>query len=79
MRILLVDDDKLVLTRVFDGRHVFELEPTATGTRLIYSEQFNGVLARLLRKSLDNQTLRGFEAMNTALKTRAEARVGSES
>jgi hypothetical protein len=39
----------------------------------VHAEQFSGVLVRLLRKSLDTQTHAGFEALNTALKTRAEA------
>ncbi len=59
---------------VFDGRHRFELEPTpAGGPRVLHSEQFNGALVRLMRKTLDTQTRNGFEAMNTALKRRAEA------
>ena len=58
---------------LFDGRHRFELTETATGTHLTHSEYFNGILVRFLRKSLDTQTLAGFEAMNDALKTRAEA------
>lgn len=71
---------RLGLPGIFDGRHRFELEPTAAGgTRLVHSEQLNGVLVRFLRKSLDNQTLAGFVAMNTALKDRAEASGGSES
>jgi len=65
---------------VFDGRHRFELEPTPSGgTRVAHSEQFRGVLVRLMRKSLDTQTLAGFEAMNTALKTQAEALAGAQS
>lgn len=65
---------RLVLPGVFDGRHRFELVATPTGgTRLIQGEEFGGVLVRFLRKSLDTQTLQGFELMNTALKTRAEA------
>lgn len=59
---------------IFDGRHRFDLTPTPSGgTRLVHGEQFSGLLVRLARKSLDNQTTRGFEAMNAALKTRAEA------
>lgn len=59
---------------VFDGRHRFELQTTPSGgTRLLHSEQFDGVLVRFLRKTLDSQTKSGFEAMNAALKTRAEA------
>ena len=65
---------RLGIPGVFDGRHRFDLKPTADGqTRLVHSEQFDGVLVRLFRKSLDTQTRDGFEAMNFALKARAEA------
>lgn len=71
---------RLGVPGVFDGRHRFELETTPSGgTRLIHEERFSGVLVRFLRTSLDTQTSAGFEAMNTALKTRAEAVVGTES
>jgi hypothetical protein len=63
----------LGLPGIFDGRHSFELEATTTGTRLVHSEHFNGVLVRLMRKMVDGGTRQGFEAMNAALKTRAEA------
>jgi hypothetical protein len=63
---------------VFDGRHRFELHATPSGgTRVRHSEQFAGLLVRLLRKSLDTQTKSGFEGMNAALKTRAEAAAGA--
>ncbi len=64
---------------IFDGRHRFELHSTAVGTRLVHSEYFNGILVRLLRKSLDTDTREGFEAMNRGLKARAEEQVRSES
>jgi hypothetical protein len=57
---------------LFDGRHRFELHATATGTRLVQTEKFTGVLVPLFGGSLDTATLSGFEAMNTALKDRAE-------
>ena len=64
---------RLVLPGVFDGRHRFELVATPTGgTRLVQAESFSGVIVRFLRKSLDTQTVQGFELMNTALRTRAE-------
>ena len=69
---------RLGLPGIFDGRHRFEIEPTPGGSRFTQSEVFNGVLVRFMRKSLDNQTMKGFEAMNAALKARAEARSGSE-
>ena len=69
---------RLGLPRLFDGRHRFELESTPSGgTTLIHSEYFDGLLVRFLRSSLDTSTKAGFEAMNAALKTRAEARAGS--
>ena len=55
---------------IFDGRHRFELSPTATGTHLVQRESFRGVLVRPLRRSLDGGTLTGFEAMNAALRQR---------
>jgi hypothetical protein len=65
---------KLGFSGVFDGRHRFELVLTPTGgTRLVQAESLDGVLVRFLRKSLDTQTVQGFELMNAALKTRAEA------
>jgi hypothetical protein len=67
---------RLVLPGVFDGRHRFELAATPTGgTRLTQSEDLDGVLVRFMRKSLDTQTLQGFELMNDALKARAEAQI----
>ena len=70
---------RLGLPGIFDGRHRFELKATPTGTHFVQTEHFSGVLVRFMRKSLDTGTHDGFEAMNTALKTRAEARVGNES
>ncbi len=64
---------RLVLPGVFDGRHRFEVVAEGDRTRLLHSERFTGMLVPLLRKSLDTRTLAGFEAMNTALKSRAEA------
>ncbi len=70
---------RLLLPGVMDGRHTFKLEATETGTRFTHGENFSGILVRLMRKSLDGGTLQGFEAMNAALKTRAEAHVGNQS
>ncbi len=80
--VTIVDEDsvfewlgRLGFPGLFDGRHRFELHPTATGTRLVHSEYFSGLLVRVLRSSLDNETKAGFVAMNTALRATAEARV----
>ena len=67
---------RLVLPWLFDGRHRFELLPDGDGTRLVQMERFTGVLVPLLRKRLDTETRAGFEAMNTALKARAESSPG---
>lgn len=49
------------------------LQPPDGGTRVVHRELFNGALVRFMRKSLDTRTREGFEAMNAALKARAEA------
>jgi len=64
---------RLGFSGVFDGRHRFDLEATPTGTKLTQSESFDGILVRVMRKSLDTGTKAGFEAMNVALKARVEA------
>ena len=65
---------KLGVTGVFDGRHRFQLEATPSGgTHLVHTEHFTGVLVRFMRKSLDTNTVQGFELMDTALKNRVEA------
>lgn len=64
---------RLGLPGVFDGRHRFELFPEGDGTRLVQAERFTGVLVPFLWRSLRTSTLAGFEAMNAALKVRAEA------
>ena len=59
---------------IFDGRHRFELTATRTGTHVAQIEQFSGLLVRIARRSLDQDTVGGFNAMNLALKTRVEQR-----
>lgn len=58
---------------LFDGAHSFQLIDNGNGTTtFIQSEHFSGLLVRLLQKQLEINTKQGFEAMNTALKERAE-------
>ena len=64
---------------IFDGPHRFELTDVDGRTRLEHSEAFFGILVPFMRKSLDTHTLKGFEAMNAALRERAEARVRTTS
>jgi len=71
---------RLLVPGIFDGRHRFELAPTGSGgTRLTHTEHFRGVLVPFMRSSLDTQTLAGFEAMDEALKARAEQVVRNRS
>jgi hypothetical protein len=59
---------------LFDGEHRFTLEPTAGGgTHLVHEERFSGILRRPVLRRVGEQTRAGFEAMNEALKARAEA------
>lgn len=64
---------KLILPGLFDGEHFFELEPMAGGTRFHHGEKFSGVLTAMMGKSSFAAIREGFEAMNGALKARAEA------
>ena len=63
----------LLVRGVFDGEHSFVIEPLGEGrSRLTQAERFSGLLVRPLGGVL-GKTERGFEAMNKALKARAEA------
>ena len=58
---------------MFTGEHIFEIEPLDGGrVRFCHREKFSGLLVPLLSRMLDGDTRRGFEAMNAALKARAE-------
>lgn len=59
---------------LFDGRHRFELETVAGGTRLTHGEDFRGLLVPAARRSLDATTLPAFDTMNAALAARVAAR-----
>ena len=64
---------RLLFPGLFDGEHIYEINPLAEGgVRLVHREEFRGVLVPLFWKSLDTHTRQGFEAMNAALKKRAE-------
>lgn len=62
------------LPGIFDGEHVFQIEPgpEGTGTRFIHQEHFRGILVPVLWRKLDSETRAGFQAMNRALKARVE-------
>ena len=62
------------LPGLFDGEHNFQIEQLADGrVRFVQSERFSGVLVPLVMPFIGASTQQGFEAMNTALKERAEA------
>ena len=70
----------LGLPGIVDGRHRFELTPSKDGgTFVSHSEQFDGVLVRFMRSSLDTETMAGLVVMNDALKARVEAAAGDPS
>jgi len=65
---------RLLLPGIFDGEHYFLIEPIAPGSvRFVHGERFSGLLVALAKSSLEKGTMPGFEAMNRALKQRAEA------
>ena len=66
---------QVLLPGVFDGEHYFQLSETPAGrVHFAQGEMFSGVLVPLVfRGSMRAGTVRGFAAMNRALKARAEA------
>ena len=58
---------------LFDGRHSFRLTAVDAGIRVEHSEEFKGILPPLVLRIIGARTAQGFEAMNLALKERAEA------
>lgn len=66
---------RLLIPGLFDGEHIFEIEPAGMDrVRFTQREVFRGLFVPLLARSLDRDTRRGFEEMNRALKVRAEIR-----
>lgn len=65
---------KVLVGGVFDGEHAFRLvESTPGSCRFVHEETFSGLLMPLLmRGALRARTEAGFNAMNVALKLRAE-------
>lgn len=63
---------RLIVPGVFDGIHEFELTPAGTGTRLVQSEDFSGILVPFLGKMIKD-TEDDFRALNEALKKHLES------
>jgi hypothetical protein len=69
---------RLGVRGLFDADHLFILASHgATRSRLVQREQFSGLLVPFVQRSLDRGTLPAFQAMNTALKDRAERATAS--
>ena len=65
---------------LFSGEHIFAVEPLAGGrVRFVQREEFRGLLVPILWRTLNTRTRSGFEAMNRALKARAEQMAASDS
>jgi len=63
----------LLVPGLFDGEHVFTIEPLGVNrVRFIQHERFTGLLVPVFSRQLDTDTQRGFEEMNRALKELAE-------
>lgn len=63
----------LLFAGLFDGEHCFEIIDNGNGTCTFrHREKFKGILVPLLKKQLENNTKKGFEAMNKKLKELAE-------
>jgi hypothetical protein len=71
---------RLWLPGIFDAEHDFQVQALGGGrSRLTQNERFTGLLAPVMARSLDRHTLPAFEAMNAALKLRAEQAVTAPS
>jgi hypothetical protein len=67
---------RLGVRGIFDGEHELRLQATPDGTRFTQHETFSGLLVPLMRGVLAD-TLRGFAAMNQALRDRTMMQEGS--
>jgi len=65
---------RFIIPGLFDGEHYFRVVPLGPGkVRFIHGERFSGLLVMLAKSSLVSGVKAGFEAMNTALKAKAES------
>ena len=63
----------LLIPGLFDGDHIFVLQPVGDDrVKLIHREEFCGLLVGLILSMVGENTKKGFEAMNQALKAEAE-------
>lgn len=70
---------RLPLPGIFDGDHRFLIDSIGPGkVRFEQREDYVGALVPLMRGWLEGDIRRGFEAMNAALKVRAEMALGPD-
>lgn len=63
----------LFVPGIFDGRHYFQIEKLSENQiQLIHGEYFSGILSKFILKKIKDDTIKGFMAMNEALKVEAE-------
>lgn len=63
----------LPIPGIFNGNHYFRIEDLGNGqVKFIHGENFSGLLAGVIMKSIGTQTQNCFIAMNKALKNRVE-------
>jgi hypothetical protein len=63
---------RLLVPGLLDRRHCVHLESSGDDTRVVRSEEFAGVLAPLLPRSLYERLQQSLDAMSEALKERVE-------
>jgi hypothetical protein len=64
----------LFVEGLFDGEHTLRVETIdESRSRVVHAERFEGLLAGLVVGRFGSRVQAGFEAMNTALKTRVES------
>ena len=64
---------RLGMRGIFDGEHIFEIEPDGDSScRFVQREEFRGFLVPIMLAMISKSTLRGFNEMNQALKSRLE-------
>lgn len=66
---------RLLVPGTLEGEHFFRLEDRSGTVHFVHGETFRGLLVGVFRRRL-NATQAGFEAMNAALKARAERAAG---
>jgi len=67
---------RFLLPGIFDGEHQFTLTESGSGTHLVQSETFRGILVPFLGKQIDSWVA-DFTALNQALRQRAEELVAA--